>query len=190
MPKLYKKLQIPSTSAWDKKKFRLPWRIRRTIERIHNLIRWFPVIWKDHDWDGYYITKILQKKIEFQRSYIVKNNRHLDVDRDNKYMTIVLNLIERQHDNYYGIEYIDYLKELMNIDDETGLVSFETISDNSEAYFEKYKGALRRAMKENFFNITESDNRRKIILLCRYNEERSKKLLYKILCEHLNNWWD
>ncbi len=33
---------------------------------IRNLIRWFPTIWKDRDYDHYYIMEILKKKLEFQ----------------------------------------------------------------------------------------------------------------------------
>lgn len=30
---------------------------------IKNLIKWFPIIWKDRDWDYYFIYAILHKKL-------------------------------------------------------------------------------------------------------------------------------
>ena len=41
------------------------------LKKIKNIIRWIPVLWKDRDWDDWYIYKILQKKIEYQRKEII-----------------------------------------------------------------------------------------------------------------------
>jgi hypothetical protein len=40
--------------------------MRSFIQGIKNLIRWFPTIWKDRDYDHYYIMEILKKKLLFQ----------------------------------------------------------------------------------------------------------------------------
>ena len=63
--KTYSKLPIPEDTAWDRSTLygRLHWRIRDFITSCHNLIKWFPTIWNDRDWDDSFILKILQKKI-------------------------------------------------------------------------------------------------------------------------------
>ena len=189
--KQYTKLPIPKDSAWDRPTY-LHWRIRRTVERIVNVVRWLPTIWNDHDWDDYYITKMLQKKIEFQREYLVKHNRHMEIDRDNRYMTLVLNLIEREHEEYYGMEYMDYIDEKMLWEGGTRSIEFETISDNSEAFLAKYKGAVRRMKKENFFDINnhEPSNKRTAVALGIYNQRRCRNLIFEILKTKSHCWWD
>jgi hypothetical protein len=124
--KTFEKLTMPEDSAWSRNTLwgRLHWRIRSFLTGCHNIIKWAPTIFKDRDWDGWYIYNILQKKIEFQRKEIIYANRHTQVDRDNRDMTIALNLIERVKEEYYGGEYLDYY--------ESNFI-FETIEkDNDE----------------------------------------------------------
>lgn len=39
--------------------------MRNLIDGIRNLIKWFPIIWKDRDYDHYYMMEILKKKMLF-----------------------------------------------------------------------------------------------------------------------------
>ena len=80
-------------------------------------------MYHDRDWDGDFILKILQKKIEFQRKELINANRHMGIDRDNRYMTLALNLLERVRQDHYGLECMDYW------DDN---ISFENISDKPD----------------------------------------------------------
>ena len=104
--KRYRPLGIPSDSAWERKTIRkyVPNSILYMLDGIANIIRWMPTLYKDRDWDGNYIFEILEKKIEFQRSYLVKHNRHMGVPNDNYYMTICLNLINLIKEDYYELE--------------------------------------------------------------------------------------
>jgi hypothetical protein len=40
------------------------------VRGIKNLFRWLPTIWKDRDWDSYYIYEIIRVKLEHQAKYI------------------------------------------------------------------------------------------------------------------------
>jgi len=84
-----------------------------------------PTLFKDKDWDEWYIFTILQKKIEFQRKEIIYANRHIGVDQDNRDMTITLNLIERVKEEYYNTEYLDY---------EESEFRFEPVEDNENLH--------------------------------------------------------
>ena len=110
MKNKYTKLKLPKDTAWERKSWRrfVHWRITYFIDGVRNIIRWVPVLYKDRDWDDYFITKMLQKKIENQRKYLVEHNRHLNIDSNNFWMTVVLNLIEAEHEEYYSCEYMDY----------------------------------------------------------------------------------
>ena len=51
--------------------------MRTIISRIKNLIRWFPVIWNDRDWDSEFTLDILLKKLEHQRDFFLSKDTHL-----------------------------------------------------------------------------------------------------------------
>jgi len=127
--KTYKQLPIPEDTAWDRSTLygRLHWRIRDFITSCHNLIKWFPTIWNDRDWDDSFILKILQKKIEFQRKELVNSNRHMRIELDNRDMTLALNLLERVNEEYYQLECMDYWDNDMIFDDVPDKPGFKSI---------------------------------------------------------------
>ena len=83
MMKQYTKLPIPIDTAWDVPRYKwqryMHWRIKEFFTSIYSLIIWLPTIWKDRHWDDYYITKLLQKKIEFpqDRSLVIRSLTYL-----------------------------------------------------------------------------------------------------------------
>jgi hypothetical protein len=191
----YNKLQLPKDSAWRRKTWRsyTPIWFNRFIDGVHNIIRWIPTIYKDKDWDDYYITKILQKKIEHQRKYIVEANRHTQVDQDNYWMTVVLNLIEREHEEYYGCEYMDYIKRDMIFTPIEGTNSssldFDTKWENLDEYINKYPGVKYRVIKENKgVDFTEKD--RLAMYMAHYRQWKCRNLIFEILKRKSNQWWD
>jgi hypothetical protein len=151
-----------------------------------------PTLYKDRDWESWYIYNILQKKIEFQREEIINANRHTEIDRDNRDMTIALNLLERVKEEYYGMEYLDYDErkyDFIPVDGRPGLNEMvsTTLSDNYDEFLKKYQSTVRKVLKENG-NDLEKD------VLChyvaRYNQEKARKLLFKLLEQKIERWWD
>lgn len=194
--KLYTKLPLPKDSAWDRKTWRryIHWKIKYFIDGVYNIFRWIPTIYKDRDWDESFILKILQKKIEHQREYLVKHNRHMRVDEDNFWMTVALNLIERELDEFYGLEQYNYMDtEIKFVPCEYREGSYEmktkTKADRLDEYFIKYKGATRRIIKANR-HIELPDREKLAFHVAKYNQARSRRLLFMILNEHSNRWWD
>jgi hypothetical protein len=195
--KNYKKLIIPEDSAWNRKGV-LPflwrkthWRIRYFIGGINNIFRWVPTLYKDKDWDDWYIFTILQKKIEFQRKEIIYANRHTQVDRDNRDMTIVLNLIERVKEEYYGTEYLDYSEtkfrfEPIEGDDDHYSLEQDLISENYDEYLRKYPSSVRKVSKEK----PDLNKRDLCFWVAKHNEEKAHNLLFRILKERMRWWWD
>ena len=41
------------------------YKIKSFIISIKNLIKWFPIIWKDRDWDDHYIWEIMKNKLRW-----------------------------------------------------------------------------------------------------------------------------
>jgi hypothetical protein len=195
--KNYEKLTIPEDSAWGRKTLSariwrfLHWRIRSFLTGCKNVIRWFPTIFKDRDWDDWHIYTILQKKIEFQRQEIIYANRHMQVDRDNRDMTIALNLIERVKEEYYGIEYLDYSETKFRfepIEGDRELYSMEqdVISENYDVYLKKYPSSVRKVSKQK----PDLDKRDLCFYVAKHNEEKAHDLLHRVLKERMRRWRD
>jgi len=192
--KNYKKLIVPNDSAWDRNWLwrNLHWRVRYFITGVKNIFKWMPTLYKDKNWDGWYIYNILQKKIEFQRQEIIYANRHTEVDRDNRDMTIVLNLLERVKEDYYGTEYLDYSEtefDFIPVEDNPNLKEIKktVLSENYDEFLKKYPSSVRKVLKENDKDL-EKDT------LChfvaRHNQEKARKLLFKLLEQKIERWWD
>jgi len=194
--KTYTKLPIPKDTAWERRTWRryAPIWFKNFIEGVTNIIRWIPTLYQDKDWDDFYITKMLQKKIEFQRKHLVYHNRHLSIPQDNRDMTWVLNLIERKHEDYYSLEKYDYEDSefvFTPCEDKPDYSTIETKvnSENWDEYLAKYKGAVRR-VKKLYPDRDFSDKRDLTHYVGRYNQERCNKLLWRIMAERSARWWD
>jgi hypothetical protein len=195
--KTYKKLILPNDSAWGRKSWRrfFHWRILEAIDGTKNIIRWIPTLYNDRDWDHTYITKILQKKLEFQRKYLVKNNRHVNIDNDNFWMTVALNLLERMHEDYYALEKYEYHEQNMEFipipNSTNSELRFVTKWENLKAYLAKYPATVRKVKKlypENY------DGQQGLELLSfrvsHHNQEKCNNLLFEIFKRYHERWWD
>ena len=172
---------------------------RDFAQGIRNLWKWFPTIWKDRDWDSNFIYEILRVKLENQAYYIGTKDRHMSAARDAERMLLCSRLIKIQQDELYKTEYLDYLKEDHEFipTDETKkwfTMQSTTIEDNLDEYFALYPKQYKRVMqgKINYFKRTLEDKNRHIIAIeiGLDNQERSRKLLFKIMNDHLEEWWD
>ena len=195
--KNYEKLIIPEDSAWNRKGIsariwrNTHWRIRYFIGGIKNIFRWMPTLYKDKDWDEWYIYTILQKKIEFQRKEIIYANRHMQVDRDNRDMTIVLNLIERVKEEHYGSEYLDYSEskfrfELIGGDRDLYSIEEDVISETYDDYLKKYPSSVRKVLKER----PDLNKKDLCFWVAKHNGEKAHDLLHRVLKERMKLWWD
>lgn len=194
--KVYTKLKLPHDSAFGRKTWRryFHWRIVYFIEGVKNVLSWVPVLYKDKNWDDYYIFKVLQKKIEMQRQYLVNANRHTRVDYDNYWMTVVLNLIERQTEQYYQTEMYDYIdSDIKFVPSHHGKDYYEiekvTRSENLDDYLKKYPSAIKAVKKMNkSSNI--SDKETLAFLVGKHNHDRCRNLIFEILKTKIEYWWD
>ena len=127
-----------------------------------NFKLWYNVIWKNRNWDWRYIYDILQHKLFLQRQCLVEANRFVGVEVVNRDLTLLLNLIERVKTEFYTMESYDYIETNIRfeptgekyVDEDTGeeeetfTMEFDTIEDNLDIYFNKYKGIFNKVKKE------------------------------------------
>jgi hypothetical protein len=159
------------------------------IKGIKNLWNWFPVIWKDRDHDQHFIYEVLIHKLEKQAKYIGERDWHTRAKRDAEKMLLCARLARIQQEDLYQFEFTEYLDqdiEFVPTDETEKWFTMEsTITrDDSMEFFYKY----RRQHK--LIDKTDKDNHRIALEIARNNQERSRKLLFKIMEENIGGWWN
>lgn len=174
--------------------------MRSFINSIKKIWYWFPIIWKDRDWDQYYIYEVLKHKLKAQAKYISNKNRHTRAQQDAKRMTTCAKLIQICQDDTYDLEYTKYFEQKVDFQpcqDKKGFsqVNIEMIKDNFDDYFKKYPLIYKRVLRgEGRFTLHGRDKKeiRKIIAMniAHINQDRARKLLFKIMESEIESWWD
>ena len=170
------------------------------IQGVKNIIYWFPIIWKDRNWDGHYIFEILQHKLKAQANYIGRRDFHTRAQLDAKRMRLCVKLIKKVQEEDYTMEYMDYAKDRVwftPYDDGTGnsLYNSEEVWEKYDEYFKKYPLMYKKVLKgEGVFTLNgrdEADMKRLIAMnIAHLNHDRARKLLFKIMEENIEGWWD
>ena len=197
-------------TVWDK--IRLWWKFdgqyyhKEFIQGVKNLWKWFPVIWKDRDWDSFFIYEVIRVKLNNQAEYIGGENRHTRAKRDAELMRLTSRLIQRCQDDHYDMEYMDYHESnllWLDVTDNDDIpekykgskrLEIEEISENFDEYFKKYSRQYKRVMsgEVNRFNrpIEEKDKKVIAMEIAHENQDRCRKLLFKIMERRIEGWWD
>jgi hypothetical protein len=169
-------------------------KIKSFFKRLKNLYRWFPIIWKDQDWDDHYIFEILKFKLKNQAEYIGYHDRHMSAKRDAEIMMLCVRLIDKVQNEYYETEYQDYHdSEIKFTDSESypGMYELDIIekSEHFDDYFKKYPLIYKQVMNnKTLFHKTTKNGI--AINIAHINHDRARKLLFKILEQHIEGWWD
>lgn len=165
---------------------------------IRNLWIWFPIIWRDRNWDQAYIWNILKHKLKIQGEYLGKMNRHTTAKRDAEIMSLVVKLIDKVKEGYYEMEWGEYEDsdfEFVSIPNtEYSTIKTTLIEDRLDDYFKKYPIQYKKVMngKINHFHRPIEEKSREIIAMeiAQENHKRCKDLLFKIMNDNIECWWD
>lgn len=187
------------------------------IDFLKRLKVWLPALWKDRDWDDSFIFDILKTKLITQRNYLISQNRHTGIEATNRDITICLNLIERFQQSHYEVEHFDFcdsdiwfeesdVEELSEvIADEIGdkqqfyQMKSKITRDNLLEYIDKYpldreKTILWMKKKEidgfEDYRENEKSRQRLAMFMSHFRHQKCKRLLFLIMSEKIEGWWD
>lgn len=178
------------------------WRINDFKASVKKLIRWFPIIWKDRDWDDHYIWELLKNKLRWQAKYIGDRDFHTRAALDAKRMRLCANLIDKVQEEFYHMEYMDYEEtkwRFTDVPEKSGYsqMHIDTISERLDDYIKKYPLVAKRILNDKKLQVFSLDDlneyelkKRLSMNIGRYNHLRAKKLLFKIMEENIECWWD
>jgi hypothetical protein len=85
--------------------------LERGATRIHHICRWLPILWNDHDWDYFYLYKVMQFKIRCMRKHHEKYRIIANWKNVAKRMFIAENLLERMIRDDYCIDEMEAYHE-------------------------------------------------------------------------------
>ena len=166
---------------------------------IKNLIYWFPIIWRDRNWDSHYIFEILKHKLKAQSKYIGGRDIHTQAKRDAEIMMTCVRLMKLIQDEHYSSEYSDYhisTHWFEDIPDKPGYSIWESkqLKENFDDYFKKYPLVYKRVLAgEGPFqpiSFKPEDKQRIAMNIGHINHNRARKLLFKIMEQNIEKWWD
>jgi hypothetical protein len=194
----------PKLNIFDK--IRLWWKFegryyhRDFVQGIKKLWYWFPIIWKDRDWDQHYIYEVIKHKLKAQAKYIANNDRHTRAQQDARNMRICVNLIKICQKETYKMEYMDYVKDRSwfkphENNPEYSTWESEIISENFDDFFKKYPLIYKRVVNgEGPFKLKnknrKQEKQRIAMNISHINQQRAHKLLFKILEQNIEQWWE
>jgi hypothetical protein len=143
--------------------------IRSFFEKIKNVIRWIPTIWKDHDWDQYYFEQILIFKLKNMRDFFLSEYAYSADAKDRaKEIEEVIQLLEKLED--------EYIEEIYPNFDEL-YEGFEL----TEEWFNREQSPEEMAISEKRLNIWVEAERRYTV---------DKKKAFELIADNYFKWWD
>jgi hypothetical protein len=165
---------------------------------VKNIIYWFPIIWKDRNWDSHYIFEIMMHKIKAQSKYIGARDIHTRAQRDAEIMMTCVRLMKLIDDDFYSSEYSDYHKTKHWFEDvpgKEGYSSWESrlLEENFDDFFKKYPLIYKRVLAgEGPFGRDGREDDKQVIAMNigHINHNRASKLLFKLMEENIQRWWD
>ena len=209
--------ELDMFDQWAEESAKKPWIVRKlkfislwwyhdgqflhtTIMRgFKNIWYWLPIIWKDRHWDSHYIFDIMIHKIKAQSKYIGSRDIHTRAKRDAEIMMTCVRLMEKVQNDFYSSEYSDYhnTKHWFEPSDKEGYSTWESriLSEDFDSYIKKYPLIEKRVMNgEGVFSLDGEDSleiKQKLAMnIGHINHERARKLLFKIMEQHIERWWD
>lgn len=145
---------------------------------IQNLFKWFSIVWKDRDWDYAYIFIVLKFKIHNTALNIVKYGESVDNNQKIKYMLLAEKLID-----YISQEH--YLQNSLNmLSNKWGHYDFENNNIYEQLFFSRQK------IKSDQDKLEYKEDFSKAFILADKQHNKAKRLLFNILNEHIETWWN
>ena len=87
------------------------YRIKLKIKQLRKLIRWIPIIWRERDWDYYFVYEILKQKLIDTEKYIRKDGLHVFNEHDADSIKTAIEMIEKVQTEYHLDKYLSEATE-------------------------------------------------------------------------------
>lgn len=152
--------------------------IHQFIQGIKNLIRWFPIVWKDRDFDYRYLYNILHKKLEHMEQFFESNYAmSMDANKYAKQIMVAKNLAKR-------------------LAEESHLENAMLFYDQKYEVYNPFENTIPHEKLEGFQRLLpdpDKDRSKAFDKCCKhssYMKKQDQEYLFNYLNKHINAWWD
>jgi hypothetical protein len=164
----------------------MKWMIKRLSRKIRRLVRYLPVIWNSEDWDSGFATELFRMKLEDMAVFFEGNDGVFSAKA--AYNARRIRRILRLFDWVYNDEYITEFHMEMEALWGSGINELSTTNITTKS------GQIRRSVGFVWQEWDNADEVQKSYgeLSGKYNEKRKRahKLLWKLIEENIEYWWD
>lgn len=155
---------------------------RRGWRRIKRYIAWFPILWKDEDWDYAYFFEIMRFKISRIRKATEKNKIYVGYEENVKQMKVAEELLRRVADSddfYYELfEQLENKEKQGKCSCPDVTFDFEQCEDSRYSLFVDLSCDFCNKMRR--FWTKRQDAK----------ERQDFEFLFSHLKKNVKNWWD
>jgi hypothetical protein len=85
--------------------------IRSWYRGIKNIWKWFPIVWRDRDFDNYYIEQVLYFKLKNTYNFFISKNSVTNWEIENqkkslKALRICITILDRRLNDFYIMNFV------------------------------------------------------------------------------------
>jgi hypothetical protein len=143
---------------------------------IGRLFVWFPVIWKDRDWDYYSLYEVLKKKLELMSKFEKKESLNEKVEKITKQIDEAIYLINRLEDDYFEEALKPFYEVYPNFELEMEFLDDENNPQWKTLNFKYDNDEQRELYRKNLMNELKF-------------REKDRKKLFKLISDNIDSWW-
>ena len=150
---------------------------------VENLIVWFPIVWKDRQWDHQYIYTVFRHKLHLKEQFIRQRGIHVnnaqDADKIKKCVILLDRLMKDEyHENVFKPHYKKWGEPEMKFKDSTKYPNCSVLDikypnvetgedDKKQTKDFRVKSKMEAAMRE-----------------------QDLDMLFQLMRKHIQSWWD
>jgi len=150
---------------------------------IENLIKWFPVIWKNRDWDHYFIYVILRHKLHLTETHIREHDIHTNAQQDAAKIKKCVILLDRLiADDYHDMAFKRHDEKWGEAE-----LNFKDAPD--------YKDCVEALITHKNVKTPEDKEKERKDFKTSYEHEQylrnqDKEMLFTMMNKYIEGWWD
>lgn len=166
------------------------WWVRSLPHNIYRVLTWFPIIWKDRDFDFAFFLTLMQYKMKRMREHIVQHDHLVSSKRIGKQLKYAEFLI----DEYFDSKVRD--KMLEDHEAEWGEIKTDLVKDKKlDGVEERYAQLWRMdsyTKKARAEGREDEEHEARTAMYRRQTEHEQEMLdrLFRHMRKYIQHWWD
>lgn len=159
---------------------RLPYQIRNFFEFIGKVFYYVPCLWRDRDWDHYYLYAMLLAKLERMRRAHAEDTWHTNAPRYEKQIRTCCTILKRLMADKYA--------EKMYEEHDAKWGKLESRFEQSEKGYSRWIVWRKNASTDDL-RAKEREERKRIYDHEEYLRSQDIKHLFRIIERYHRHWW-